>query len=183
MYQGLQGLPVTNRYQGLECEASFMTTKHLELKIPPLAWVAIYAVLMKGCSLWLPSLGISIPHANGLAAMFVGVGLSFSLSGIRAVRGAGSTVDPRCPERASSLVSDGIYAVTRNPMYVGVLLFLTAWAVHLQNIGSLLLVGVFMATLTQLQIRPEERALEQLFGEAYLDYCARVPRWLFGSKA
>lgn len=159
-----------------------MMTKHLELKIPPLAWVAIYALLMKGCSFGFPSLDISIPHANGLSAMFVGLGLSFSLSGIRAVRRAGSTVDPRCPEKASCLVSDGIYAVTRNPMYVGVLQFLTAWAVHLQNIGSLLLAGLFVVTLTQLQIRPEERALEQRFGEAYLDYRRRVPRWLFGSK-
>ena len=41
------------------------------------------------------------------------------------------------------------------------------------------MVVLFVATVTQFQIRPEERILEERFGEQYIDYRRRVPRWLF----
>ena len=64
-------------------------------------------------------------------------------------------------------------------MYVGMMFVLLGWAVYLENVIAFLVVGVFVATVTAFQIRPEERALEERFGDAYLDYRRRVPRWLF----
>ena len=177
-----QGCLSDARCEAVDSESLIVNIKNLELKVPPLLWVAIYGLLMKGCSLWLTSMTIGIPLANRLALALAGLGLSFVLAGVRAVRRSQSTIDPRHPENTTSVVETGIYAVTRNPIYVGLLLLLGGWAVYLQNLAALGLEGLFMATLTHLQIRPEERFLEQRFGDAYLSYVRRVPRWLFFSS-
>jgi protein-S-isoprenylcysteine O-methyltransferase Ste14 len=134
---------------------------------------------MKGCSLWLPQYAIHLPFAKVFAPILVGLGLSVTVAGIHAVRKAKTTMNPRRPETTTTVVDSGIYGVTRNPIYVGMLIVLVGWAVHLQNIVPFILVGLFVATVTQFQIRPEERILEERFGEDYIDYRRRVPRWLF----
>jgi protein-S-isoprenylcysteine O-methyltransferase Ste14 len=153
--------------------------KRLELKIPPLLYAFVYALLMKGICLWLPQYSIELPFARFFAPLLAGLGLSIAVAGAQAVRKANTTIDPRYPESTTELVDSGIYGVTRNPIYVGMLMVLAAWAVHLQNVFAFVMVVVFVATVTQFQIRPEERILEETFGEAYIDYRRRVPRWLF----
>src|SRR5947207_8492978 len=66
-----------------------------------------------------------------LVVLFALAGAGFSLAGAIAFRRAKTTVNPRKPENASSLVVSGVYRITRNPMYVGLLLMLVAWCVLL----------------------------------------------------
>jgi len=89
-----------------------------------------------------------------------------------------TTINPLHPERASHLLTTGPYAISRNPIYLADAALLLAWALWLGNGAGVLMVPVFMRTLTRLQIRPEEQALALKFGEAYRDYCRRVRRWL-----
>ena len=63
-------------------------------------------------------------------------------------------------------------------MYLGFLLALTGWAVHLQNAGAALLLPAFVAYMTQYQIKPEERALLAKFGAEFARYVSRVRRWI-----
>ena len=77
-----------------------------------------------------------------------------------------------------TLVTGGIYRVTRNPMYLGLALVLAAWAVFLLNPWSVLGPVVFVPYMTRFQIEPEERALVSLFGQQYTDYRQRVRRWI-----
>jgi protein-S-isoprenylcysteine O-methyltransferase Ste14 len=93
-------------------------------------------------------------------------------------RGAGTTVDPLRPGRATGLVTSGPNAVTRNPMYVGMAGVLAAHALLRGGWRPLVPVAAFVAVIDRVQIRPEEQALRELFGEAYEDYCRRVRRWL-----
>ena len=134
---------------------------------------------MKGFSVWFPAYGLNLPFARVLAPVFVGLGFSVTVAGVYAIRQAKTTLDPGRPETTSAVVDNGIYGVTRNPIYVGFLMVLSGWAVYLQNVLALALVVLFVATVTQFQIRPEERILEERFGEEYIDYRRRVPRWLF----
>jgi protein-S-isoprenylcysteine O-methyltransferase Ste14 len=76
------------------------------------------------------------------------------------------------------LVSSGVYRFTRNPMYLGLLLTLLAWAVFLSNPVALLFVPVFVLYMNRYQIHPEERVLSSLFGTEYSAYKERVRRWL-----
>jgi protein-S-isoprenylcysteine O-methyltransferase Ste14 len=87
-------------------------------------------------------------------------------------------MNPTKPSATSSLVTNGVFRFTRNPMYLSLLLYLVAWAVYLANWLALLLVPVFMLYITRFQIKPEERALSAQFGPEYASYKARVRRWL-----
>ncbi|HEY9880694.1 MAG TPA: isoprenylcysteine carboxylmethyltransferase family protein [Leptolyngbyaceae cyanobacterium] len=152
--------------------------KSLELKVPPLIIVTLTAVAM-----WLVSLITPSIEVQALIRVVTAVGISlvgggFVLAGIISFRRARTTVNPMSPETASSLVDWGIYRITRNPMYVGFLLWLVAWAVFWASLWALCGPLFFTLYMTRFQIIPEERALAAMFGENYVVYKLRVPRWL-----
>jgi len=113
-----------------------------------------------------------------LASMLLLAAGLVGLASVGHFRRAGTTVNPLSPERASRLVSGGVYCLSRNPMYLALLLALLAWGAWLGNAIALLVVPVFVYSMDRLQIAPEERALEALFGEAYMAYRRKVRRWL-----
>jgi protein-S-isoprenylcysteine O-methyltransferase Ste14 len=150
----------------------------LELKIPPLAIALAIAVAMWGISLVAPEFGLAFSAREWVAVIFSVLGGLISISGIVSFRLAGTTVNPVNPNAATSLVNSGIYRVTRNPMYLGVLFLLIGWAVYLANPLTLMGTVVFVLYMNRFQIAPEERALAAKFGEAFTAYKARVGRWL-----
>ncbi|GEQ77703.1 hypothetical protein CTTA_4708 [Comamonas testosteroni] len=95
-----------------------------------------------------------------------------------AFRRAKTTVNPVKANMASSLVIRGVYRYTRNPMYVGLLITLLAWAMFLANLLTALWAVVFVLYITRFQIIPEERVLTSLFGAEYGAYKGRVRRWV-----
>jgi protein-S-isoprenylcysteine O-methyltransferase Ste14 len=133
---------------------------------------------MWGVSLFTPHIQLQSVARVLAAATIALVGAAFTIAGIVSFRRAKTTVSPLKPESASSLVSSGVYTITRNPMYVGLLSLLVAWAVFLSS--PLALVGplAFFLYIGRFQIAPEERALSNLFGSEYANYRARVRRWL-----
>ena len=106
------------------------------------------------------------------------VGGAFSIAGALAFRRAKTTVNPLRPERASALVTTGVYRITRNPMYVGLLLGLLAWAAGLSSPVSLAGPVAFIMFINRFQIEPEEKALLVKFGPEYETYKSTVRRWL-----
>ena len=150
----------------------------LEHKIPPPVVGLLVASGMWGLSL----LGFQIPIAPlpkyVLVFFIAAAGVALDVMGILAFRRARTTVNPLKPERASSMVTHGIYRFTRNPMYLGMVMFLLAWAIHLAALLPFIGPLVFVLYITRFQIRPEERALKELFGDEYVAYAARVRRWL-----
>jgi protein-S-isoprenylcysteine O-methyltransferase Ste14 len=150
----------------------------LELKVPPPLVALVLALLM-----WLTPAGagfMQIPYPARLvgAVVLVCLGLGISIAGIVALRRAKTTVNPVKAGLASSLVIQGAYRYTRNPMYVGLLLTLLAWAVFLANALAILWVVVYVLYITRFQIIPEERVLTSLFGAQFEAYKGRVRRWL-----
>ena len=150
----------------------------LELKIPPPAVAAAIAVAMWGTSRLAPLLQIPSALRLGTSGAVLLVGIVFSVGGVLAFRRARTTLNPTKPEQASSLVRSGVYRVTRNPMYVGLLCILFAWAVFLSSGWALIGPVAFVIYIGRFQIAPEERALAKLFGSEFTDYQAKVRRWL-----
>jgi protein-S-isoprenylcysteine O-methyltransferase Ste14 len=150
----------------------------LEVKIPPPAVAAAVAVAMWGTSRLAPLLQVPSALRLAAAAAIALVGIGFSAAGVLAFRRARTTVNPTTPEKATSLVSSGVYRITRNPMYVGLSCVLVAWAVFLSSAWALLGPTAFVLYIGRFQIAPEERALAKLFGSEYAAYQARVRRWL-----
>ncbi|CAH0991316.1 hypothetical protein SIN8267_01419 [Sinobacterium norvegicum] len=146
----------------------------LEHKIPP-PLVAVIAAFF----IWLTP-GIS-DHAVlrfGLVAIFFILAAVFLLAGAGAFKKADTTVNPLKPATATSLVTSGIYRYTRNPMYVGFVLMLCAWSSFLASLWSVVFIVGYIVYIQRFQIVPEERYLNELFGQDYTDYCLRVRRWL-----
>ena len=105
---------------------------------------------------------------SGVVLMLLAAGKFFA---------AKTTVNPLRPSRASSLVTSGVFRFSRNPIYLGDLLVLAAFALWLGNFLNVGFLVLFVRIISRFQIEPEERALTELFGQAYLDYCAKVRRW------
>jgi protein-S-isoprenylcysteine O-methyltransferase Ste14 len=150
----------------------------LELKIPP-----TIVALMVAAAMWIAGLffgHLEVPESvriiGGIALALIGGGITFS--GARAFRKVKTTINPLAPEKSSTFVNTGVYALTRNPMYLGLLLVLTGWSVFVACPWSLMGLPAFVLYIGRFQIAPEERVLEKLFGAEYSVYKAKVRRWI-----
>jgi protein-S-isoprenylcysteine O-methyltransferase Ste14 len=76
------------------------------------------------------------------------------------------------------LVTSGWYRITRNPMYLGMVVVLCGVALMAGSVGAWLPLPAFIAVIHYRFIRGEERFLEEIFGQPYRDYRARVRRWI-----
>lgn len=151
---------------------------NLDRKIPPLVVVALLAALMWSISGIGPQFAIPAQGRSLLAGLLAIAGVAVVLLGVLAFRAARTTTNPIQPELASSLVTGGVYRVTRNPMYLGMALLLSGWAMWLSALLPWAGPVLFVLYITRFQIRPEERALKDIFGEAYSRYAGHVRRWL-----
>jgi protein-S-isoprenylcysteine O-methyltransferase Ste14 len=119
------------------------------------------------------------PHWNAATIIVLAIGAAimarciwdFAWTG----RGTPAPFDP--PRR---LVVAGLYRYVRNPMYVGMGVFLIGEALLLPDVTRelLLLVGAYWAALTAFIILYEEPTLRRLFGADYAEYCRHVRRWI-----
>lgn len=150
----------------------------LELKIPPLLVWLIFAGSMLGVAYSAPTLSFKRAGSSALALALAALGAAVAIAGVIAFRNKRTTVNPLNPSASSSVVSRGVYRLSRNPMYLGFLLALAGWAVYLSNAGAALFLPAFVAYMTQYQIKPEERALLAKFGPEFAQYLSRVRRWL-----
>lgn len=105
-------------------------------------------------------------------------GVLIALLGIWQFKVAKTTIDPKRPDKVSNIVSSGIYRLTRNPMYLGMLIVLIAAVFKFADLSGSLAIILFISYITLFQIKPEERMIEKLFGEEYLAYKNQVRRWL-----
>ena len=80
--------------------------------------------------------------------------------------------------RATVLVTRGPYRVSRNPMYLGMAGTLLGAAIFMGSLTPFIVIPAFTALIAERFIGPEEAMLERAFGGAYLEYKARVRRWL-----
>ena len=149
----------------------------LELRVPPVALVFIFATAMAFLAYSVPA-PVPIPSKLAIATALVVSGALVALAGVVAFRRHRTTVNPFKPEQSSSLVSSDIYRFSRNPMYLGFLLALVGWSVYLANWASALVLPAFVAYMNRFQIQPEERALTQRFGQQFVAYSHSVRRWL-----
>jgi protein-S-isoprenylcysteine O-methyltransferase Ste14 len=150
----------------------------MSLLIPPPLVMVMFGAAMWGLSRFLPEGHISFSFQVPMAIALLVVGgflIGISVASLVLAR---TTVNPLKPSKASSLVTDGVFGISRNPIYVGDLFILAALVVWLGNLLNIVLLVVFAWYITTFQIQPEERALSALFKEQYSSYCSRVRRWL-----
>ncbi|MEQ1694971.1 MAG: isoprenylcysteine carboxylmethyltransferase family protein [Hyphomicrobiaceae bacterium] len=124
--------------------------------------VPLPALIFEGWQIW----GLLIAAA----------GLGIAVLGLGAFQRARTTFVPNRP--ATALATGGIYKVTRNPMYLGVLVLFVGLGLAIKSGWLLVAVPLVAYALQKLAIEREEAYLTRRFGEAYLAYCAKVRRWV-----
>lgn len=153
--------------------------KSLELKIPPPIVALVIAGLMGFVATTTSPLFPRESFLLIVAAILLALaGVAVAIAGVQSFRRAQTTINPLKPETTAVLVSEGIYAATRNPMYLGFLLILSGWAVYLAAPVALAGPAAFVLYMNRFQILPEERVLFALFGSTYREYTAKVRRWI-----
>ena len=75
-------------------------------------------------------------------------------------------------------MSDGVFGKSLNPIYLAMAVVLAGFVLVFQSLLGALVVPLFVWTITESQIKPEEEALRTLFGDEYAAYCERVRRWI-----
>lgn len=153
-------------------------TRMLENRLPPPLLVLVTGAAMSATTMLPAPDGMTPVLRWGLAACCFALAGLFGFPAIRAFIRAKTTINPVAITQASSLVTGGVYRVTRNPMYVALTLLLFAWAAALGQPWAVLGPVVFAVFINRYQIIPEERALSAKFGFAYEAYRQRVRRWL-----
>lgn len=150
----------------------------MKLKVPPVIVVAITIFLMWVIDRYLsveflafnaPKWFIILTSILGIACIVLGV-IQFSVKK--------TTVNPHKPEDSTFLVSSGIYSISRNPMYLGMLIFLMVYGLFLGDGLVFLAFPIFIWYMNSFQIKPEEEMMIELFGDEYKDYQKRVRRWI-----
>ncbi len=150
----------------------------LELKIPPPVVALIAAALMWLMAGDIPAIESVASHTIVAVILLATAGAACDVLALASFYRAKTTVNPMRPTATSAMVTGGIYRVTRNPMYVGLVFFLGAWATYLWSWWSLLGPVAFVFYISRFQIAPEEKVLAKKFGDEYLAYMAKVRRWI-----
>ncbi len=149
----------------------------LETRIIPPVVMAIFALIMWGVAQVTPAIDLG-SMSNVISKLFLVAGFAILFIAAFYFFKAKTTLNPMNPTSSSALVTTGLYKFSRNPIYVADVLFLLSWGFYLSNPLSLVVILGFMPYLNRFQIEPEERALEQLFGQDYVAFKDRVRRWI-----
>ena len=149
-------------------------TRSEVVRLPPVAWLGL-AVLGYVVQ-WL------IPGPRLLTEPFQNIGPSIFMLGLGLILLAGYKFATRRtnihafrdPEK---LITDGIFAYTRNPIYLGLTIMLIGLAVYWNAVSALLAPAAFFAIANFYYAPQEEAAAERVFGVDYVAYRHRVRRW------
>jgi protein-S-isoprenylcysteine O-methyltransferase Ste14 len=146
--------------------------------VPPPLWFLIFAVAMWTLHHYCPLLTVIPAPWSRFGWCVVAIAAVVPIRAISQFRRAQTTVNPHEPGTATTLVTSGIYAWTRNPMYLGLATLLLGWAIRLGTLSPFAGPLLFIPMIQRIQILPEEQALRARFGSDYEQYCERVNRWL-----
>ena len=146
---------------------------NLDTKIPPpivtlIIFTIIYLFDLKEYNL----------NTDVISVVILFIGIIFIISAVVQFVNRKTTVNPTKPYKTTSLVITGAYKITRNPMYLGMLLIIISFAFYKASIICLILIPFFIFYINKFQIEPEEFEMRKKFGKEYEDYCKKVDRWI-----
>ena len=153
-------------------------SSEVKLKIPPPIVTLVFGVLMFFLDELYSFDVVSIVIRNGVIAVLLFVASFLLFPAVAQFYKNKTTVNPFKPEKTKVLVVEGVYRYSRNPMYLGMALVLLAWGVFLSNPVNVITFFGFIFYMNYFQIKPEEYALDNIFGDSFQKYRLRVRRWI-----
>ena len=145
-------------------------------RIFPPVWLAFALLAMLALDRWLPVVELTPWFSSGFAWLLLLPGLAITVIAAGGFKRANTGIVPF--SKSAALVTDGIYRFTRNPMYLGMAVFLAGLALKLGSLGAWIPIPVFIAIVQRQFIRNEEIFLTAIYGDAFRAYQEKVRRWL-----
>jgi protein-S-isoprenylcysteine O-methyltransferase Ste14 len=143
---------------------------------PPVAWgLAVIAGFALNWLAPLPFLPAGLPE-GWLGAMVFALALALFAWAIGTMTRAGSNVPTNRP--TTTIVEQGPYRFTRNPIYLGMFLGLIGLTIAFDNLWLLIMLAPLALVIRYGVVAREEAYLERKFGDVYRGYRSRVRRWL-----
>lgn len=146
------------------------------VKLPPPIGVAMVIALAELINRQLLPLGLESQFNPLLAGLCWAIGCALAGLAAWGFKQHQTSILPHKPD--SKLMTNGIFAFSRNPIYLAFLLFQLMCLFLFGNLWQLILLPLSFLFLRYYVIAKEESYLSQLFGQPYLDYQHRVRRWL-----
>lgn len=142
--------------------------------LPPVLLIAALG-LMVGLYFALPG-PVVVPKPYNCLGALLAAGILLSFLGARQFARRGTNI--KTFDDPDMLVTDGLFRLSRNPMYLGFVLFLFGAAVYFGTVASFVIAAAFAVITDRWYIRFEEQAMRRKFGPAYDAYAASTRRWL-----
>lgn len=150
----------------------------MKLKIPPALVTFFFLAVMWGINYFAHPDIVIFSGMRWVVVFLLGCGGLLGTAALVQFYRNATTVNPHSPENANTLVTGGVYRISRNPMYLALLLLLIGYGFFLGNSLTFFVPPFFVAYMNRYQIIPEEVAMEERFGAEYSRYKSQVRRWL-----
>ncbi len=150
----------------------------MRIRFVPIAQAVVVAMVMLVIQWLTPDMNIQGDWNVPLFVTLFICGVALVLMGGVEFFRNNTTVSPLNLDNTTHLVTSGIYRYSRNPMYLGIVFCLLAWAILIGSYISIVGLPVFICYITKYQIILEESALESKFGKFFVEYKNRVRRWI-----
>ena len=145
-------------------------------RLEPPTYFLIFLLLAILLHFVLPVIQIINSPYKYIGILLLGIGIWLNMWADGLFKRKNTTVKPF--EKSSALILDGPFRFSRHPMYLGMVIALLGVAIILGSLITFLVPIAFFISMQIVFIRHEEKALEQTFGQKYLDYKKRVRSWL-----
>ena len=148
----------------------------MKTKIPP-PIIALICIVINYLSTYLIN-PIKFPNIEIIGGLILLLGVATAMLATLLFKKDKTTVNPMNPEETTTLVTTGIFSITRNPMYLGSFLSISSTVLFFGSWFGIIILMFFVWFITKFQIIPEEEAMEKLFGSKYSEYRQKVRRWI-----
>ena len=148
----------------------------MKIKIPPPLIVVFLTTLVYLSSNFI--IGFELPFRTQISILLLLIGLSVLFIPVFQFFKSKTTINPQNFKNVNNLVSSGIFKISRNPMYLGMLIIIMSTVVYYFNYFSVLTPFIFYFWINEFQIKREEKKLEEKFGSDYVKYKSQTRRWI-----
>jgi protein-S-isoprenylcysteine O-methyltransferase Ste14 len=145
-------------------------------KIMPTTYLLVVLIAIILLHFFAPISRIITPPLNLVGLLLLVPGVAMNLLADRAFKEQNTTVKPFDESRV--LITDGVFSISRHPMYLGFVLILLGVALLLGSISPYPVIIAFAILMDVGFIRMEERMLEAQFPEAWQKYKSQIRRWI-----
>jgi protein-S-isoprenylcysteine O-methyltransferase Ste14 len=143
--------------------------------LPP-TYLLVSIVTMVALHFLLPVTTIIPLLWNILGIIPLALGVVINIIADNALHKVKTTVKPF--EEPSVLVTDGVFRISRNPMYLGFAFILMGVAVLMGSITPYVVIPLFVVLMDRIFVQAEEQTLAEKFGAAWLEYTEKTRRWM-----